>query len=147
MGKRQVTDFVFRPGIAGQGTIKILDKVQLNRVLLITNTTTNQILYNFSDPDNQITVSFTETTDGSDPDFPYANTISNGVTTFTLLFDTSTQSSTDSLQIFVEDDEVRFRPYNFGTDAIERMRLQPLSRCLMLTLSMDYNLRNGKQLI
>ena len=142
MAKRQVTDFVFRPGIAGQGTIKILDKVQLNRVLLITNTTTNQILYNFSDPDNQISVSFTETTDGSDPDFPYANTISNGVTTFTLLFDTSTQSSTDSLQIFVEDDEVRFRPYNFGTDAIERMRVAtPQS---MLDADFEYGLQPTK---
>jgi hypothetical protein len=142
MAKRQIRDYVFTPGVAGSGTIKVLDKIQLNQILLITNTTDNRILYNFSDPTNKVTVSFTETTDGSDPDFPYANTNSNGVTTIALLFDTSDQSSTDSLQIFVEDEEVRFRPYDFGTDAIERMRVAtPQS---MLDADFEYGLQPTK---
>ena len=142
MAKRQIRDYVFTPGVAGSGTIKVLDKIQLNQILLITNTTDNRILYNFSDPTNQINVSFTETTDGSDPDFPYANTNSNGVTTITLLFDTSDQSSTDSLQIFIEESEVRFRPYDFGTDAIERMRVAtPQS---MLDADFEYGLQPTK---
>lgn len=142
MAKRQLRNYVFTPGIAGVGRIKVLDKIQLNQILLITNTTDNQILYNFSDPTNQISISFTETTDGSDPDFPYANTNSNGVTTITLLFDTSSQSSTDSIQIFVEDTEIVFRPYNFGTDAIERMRVAtPQS---MLDADFEYGLQPTK---
>lgn len=142
MAKRQIRDYVFTPGVSGSGTIKVLDKIQLNQILLITNTTNNQILYNFSDPSNQVTVSFSETTDGSDPDFPYASTISNGVTTITLLFDTSSQSSTDSLQIFIEEVEARFRPYNFGTDAIERMRVAtPQS---MLDADFEYGLQPTK---
>jgi len=142
MAKRQIRDYVFSPGASGSGTLKILDKVQLNQILLITNATDNQILYNFSDPSNQITVNFVETTDGSDPDFPYANTISNGVTTITFQFDTSSQSSTDSIQIFVEEEEVRFRPYNFGTDAIERMRVAtPQS---MLDADFEYGLQPTK---
>ena len=142
MAKRQIRNYVFTPGIAGVGRIKVLDKIQLNQILLITNTTDNQILYNFSDPTNQISISFTETTDGSDPDFPYANTNSNGVTTITLLFDTSSQSSTDSLQIFVEETETIYRPYNFGTDAIERMRVAtPQS---MLDADFEYGLQPTK---
>ena len=142
MAKRQIRDYVFTPGVSGSGIIKILDKIQLNQILLITNTTDNIILYNFSDPTNKITLSFVETTDGSDPDFPYANTNSNGVTTITLLFDTSSQSSTDSIQIFVEAEETRFRPYDFGTDAIERMRVAtPQS---MLDADFEYGLQPTK---
>ena len=142
MAKRQIRDYVFTPGVSGSGIIKILDKIQLNQILLITNTTDNIILYNFSDPTNKITLSFVETTDGSDPDFPYANTNSNGVTTITLLFDTSNQSSTDSIQIFVEAEDTRFRPYDFGTDAIERMRVAtPQS---MLDADFEYGLQPTK---
>ena len=142
MAKRQIRDYVFTPGIAGVGSLKVLDKIQINQILLITNTTTNEILYNFSDPTNQITVNFTATTDGSDPDFPFANTISNGVTTIVFLFDTSSYSSTDSIQIFIEEEEVRFRPYNFGTDAIERMRVAtPQS---MLDADFEYGLQPTK---
>lgn len=142
MAKRQIRDYVFTPGVSGSGTIKVLDKIQLNQILLITNTTDNIILYNFSDPTHKVTLSFLETTDGSDPDFPYANTNSNGVTTLTLFFDTSGQSSTDSIQIFVESEETKFRPYDFGTDAIERMRVAtPQS---MLDADFEYGLQPTK---
>ena len=142
MAKRQIREYVFTPGVAGVGKIKVLDKIKLDTVLLITNVTKNKILYNFSDSANQIEVEFIATTDGSDPDFPYSNTISNGVTEFTLLFDTSDQDSTDSIQIFIESEEVKFRPYNFGTDAIERMRVAtPQS---MLDADFEYGLQPTK---
>lgn len=120
MAKKQIRDYVFTPGIAGSGSIKVLDKIQLNQILLITNTTDNRVLYNFADPTNQIIVEFSDAFDAS---FPYANSVSNGVTTIHFQFDTSDQSSTDAISIFIEDEEVRFRPYDFGTDAIERMRV------------------------
>lgn len=119
MAKKQITNYIFTPGVSGVGNIKVLDKIQLNKILLITNVTDNVILYNFSDPTKQITVSFS---DEFDADFPYASSASNGVTTIRFFSDTSSFSSTDSIQIFVESDEVKFRPYDFGTDAIERMR-------------------------
>ena len=87
--KRQLRDYAFKPGLSGLGTLKVLDKVNADQILLISNATANQILYNFSDATNQISVAFQDTTDGSDPDFPFANTLSNGVTTITFLFDTS----------------------------------------------------------
>ena len=81
MAKRQLRDYAFKPGLSGLGTLKVLDKVNADQILLISNATANQILYNFSDATNQISVAFQATTDGSDPDFPFANTLSNGVTT------------------------------------------------------------------
>lgn len=120
MAKRQIRDYIFTPGISGVGNIKILDKVQKDRILMITNVTSNKILYNFADPTNPVIVEFAS---GDSVEFPYADSISNGVTTIHFEFDTSDQSPTDSISIFIEDEEVRFRPYNFGTDAIERMRV------------------------
>jgi hypothetical protein len=142
MAKRQIREYVFTPGVAGVGRLKVLDKISLDTILLITNVTKNKILYNFSDPTNQITVVFHPTFDGSDPDFPYASSISNGVTEIEFEFDTTDQDPTDSIQIFVEDQEVTFRPYNFGTDAIERMRVAtPQS---MLDADFEYGLQPTK---
>lgn len=142
MAKQQIRDYVFSPGIAGAGTLKILDKVDVDQILLITNTTKNVFLYNFSDPTLPISVAFTSTTDGSDPDFPYSNTLSNGVTTITFLYDTSSHFSTDQIQIFVEVEEQKMRPYDFGTDAIERMRMAtPQS---MLDADFEYGIQPTK---
>ena len=142
MAKRQIRDYVFSPGLSGAGTLKVLDKVSPDQILLITNVTANVVLYNFADNSQQIAAAFTETSDGQDPDFPFASTLSNGVTTITFLFDTSTYSNTDNLIIFIEGDEVKMRPYDFGTDAIERMRFaEPLS---MLDADFEYGIQPTK---
>ena len=142
MAKKQIRDYVFSPGVAGAGTLKVLGKVELDQILLITNTTANQFLYNFSDSALPISVQFTETTDGSDPDFPYANTLSNGVTTVTFQYDTTAYTSTDGIQFFIEVDEQTIRPYAFGTDAIERMRFaHPQS---MLDADFEYGIQPTK---
>ena len=142
MAKRQIRDYVFSPGLSGVGTLKVLDKVSADQILLITNATANIVLYNFADSVNQISAAFTETSDGSDPDFPFASTLSNGVTTITFLFDTSTYTSSDEMMIFIEGDEVKMRPYDFGTDAIERMRFaEPLS---MLDADFEYGIQPTK---
>jgi hypothetical protein len=142
MAKRQIRDYVFSPGIAGAGTLKILDKVDVDQILIISNASKNIFLYNFSDPSLPISVDFTSTTDGSDPDFPYSNTLSNGVTTITFLYDTSSHFASDNILIFVEAEEQRTRPYDFGTDAIERMRMAtPQS---MLDADFEYGIQPTK---
>lgn len=140
MAKKQIRDYVFTPGIAGAGSIKVLDKIQLNQILLITNTTDNRVLYNFADSTNQIIVEFSDSFDAS---FPYANSVSNGVTTIHFQFDTSDQSSTDSISIFIEDEETRFRPYDFGTDAIERMRVATPQSMIDADFEYGIQLRSG----
>lgn len=76
----------FTPGIAGAGTISFVGPtIGLNQVLLVTNTTRNLIIYNFADAAKG------------------AAAFSGN--TLTLDADTSTHSSGDSLQIYLDVDE------------------------------------------
>ena len=51
-------------------------------------------------------------------------------------------SSTDTIQMFVEDKVIRTRPFDFGTDAIERMRVAPAQS--MLDADFEYGLQPTK---
>ena len=135
------------PAIAyGVTTIKLQGQYTLDKLLLITNTTTNQIIYNFSDPLLGAVASFDDpyNSNGNDTDVDYPKflQVSDYVTTLHLTADTSTSSPTDDIQIFVEELEQKTRPYDFGTDAIERMRVaQPQS---MLDADFEYGLQPTK---
>jgi hypothetical protein len=121
MAKKQILKYVFTPGNAGVGTVRIPGKHDLNDLLLITNTTDNIILYNFADTAYAGTTAV-YTTAALDA-FPNLLQTHGGYTTITLAVNTTGQSSGDSLQIFVSVEDESFRPYRFGTDAIERMRV------------------------
>jgi len=134
----------------GISSVKIPEKVEQEEILLITNTSTNQVLYTFNDPSKGATVTYqrefaqdtSNPTAFVDPDFPKAFHGNNTITTVFLNVDTSNNNSSDNIQIFVEDDEIRMRPYDFGTDAIERMRVaQPES---MLDADFEYGLQPTK---
>ena len=70
MAKKQIKNYVFIPGAAGVGKIKVLDKIDQESILLITNTTDNTTLYNFGDGSKKITTTFQRVQDNEDPDFP-----------------------------------------------------------------------------
>jgi hypothetical protein len=130
----------------GVSSIKIPGKVDLSTILLITNTTTGQIIYNFSDSSLGATVdvnaAFNSNGQFSDEDFPTFLQNSDYITNIILKANTVGDSPTDQLQIFVEEKELRIRPYDFGTDAIERMRVaQPQS---MLDADFEYGLQPTK---
>ena len=134
----------------GISSVKIPERVELSELLLITNTSDNNVLYTFNDPAKGATATYRReyTSDTSnptpfvDPDFPKAFHGNDTITTIFLNADTSTDNATDQLQIFVEEDEIRTRPYDFGTDAIERMRVaQPES---MLDADFEYGLQPTK---
>jgi hypothetical protein len=123
MSKILIKDYVFTPGAAGVGNIKIPGHYTLEQILLITNVTDNVILYNFaSSTHTGTTVSFTTNNDAS---FPTILQKDIGFTTITLAVSTATMNANDSLQIYVENNEsvAYVRPWEFGTDAIERMRV------------------------
>ena len=140
MAKSQIRSYVFAPGTANNGTIKIPGKYDLNQLLIITNTTRNVILYNFADSSNANTaISFSRANDAN-----FVTTLDNsdGITTITLAVDTTGQSSSDTLQIFYEKPEMTIRPWNMGTDAFERMRVAtPYS---MLDADFEYGLQPTK---
>ena len=140
MAKKQIRDYIFSPGIAGVGTLKLLGKYDTEQLLLITNTSKNEVLYNFADTVRQIVLSFGQT--GADPDFPNEIMRTNGVTTITFMYDTTAYTSSDAIQIFVEQDEQRTRPYDFGTDAIERMRFAAPES--MLDADFEYGIQPTK---
>jgi len=140
MAKSQIRSYVFAPGAANIGTIKIPGKYDLNQLLIITNTTRNVILYNFADSSNANTaISFSR---ANDANFVNATDSTDGVTTITLAVSTIGHSSTDTLQIFYEKPEMTVRPWNMGTDAFERMRVAtPYS---MLDADFEYGLQPTK---
>lgn len=141
MAKKQLRWYVFSPGGSGSGTVKIPGRYGLEQLLLITNTTRNIILYNFADVSFSGTTA-TFTTGNDSTNFPSIEQTADGYTTITLYTSTVGQSSTDKLSILVEENEVTFRPYRFGTDAIERMRISQGQS--MIDADFEYGLQPTK---
>jgi len=104
----------------GLGRVELQDKIGLEDLLIISNVTSNEIVYSFTDPSRGATTKFTA---GNSEGYPRAESVSNGTTIVNFKYDTSAMSVDDNLQIFLEVKEIRTRPYDFGTDAIERMRV------------------------
>lgn len=134
---------------AGVGNITIKGKWSGDQLLLVTNAKTNTILYNFADSNTGIflieplilgrrfsTYQITQDQD-SDVELDY------GFTRLTFNVDTVSMSINDEIQIFVEDhQELKVRPYDFGTDAIERQRVSNSQS--MLDADFEYGLQPTK---
>jgi hypothetical protein len=142
MAKTMARQYVFTPGAANTGTIVIPGRVKLEQLLVITNTTKNVIIYNFADSSYSGTaVTFTAANTTA---YPTLTQREDGYTTITLAFNTTGQSSNDKLQILFEETQngVKIRPWTFGTDAIERMRVStPQS---MIDADFEYGLQPTK---
>jgi hypothetical protein len=133
MARKAIYNYIFTPGAANSGTIIFPDPYKLSDILMITNVTTNTVIYNFADPNRgAYAFTYTNATDATDTSaagtaLSAASTVfsnlNNGYTTLTLKFNTTGMSATDSLQIYVETNELKIRPYDFGVDAVERMKI------------------------
>ena len=94
-------------------TIVIPRAVPKERLVLITDVTTNQVIYNFSDP-NLTSTSYT------------INTSADGSTTTTtvvLSYNTTALSSTDKLQIIIDEYDEKFSPSETYLDPINKLRV------------------------
>ena len=120
-------------------SIKAPGRILLEDILLITNTTRNKVLYNFADSTLGAEVTYERE---DDPDYPTFLQTTDTISTIFLNFDTSAYTSTDTIQMFVEDKVIRTRPFDFGTDAIERMRVAPAQS--MLDADFEYGLQPTK---
>ena len=124
----------------GVGTIKIQGRYSVDELLLITNSTRSEVIYNFTNLSTGATIEIND--NGLDEDFVKFLQTTDAVTTIKLNYDTSTHLAADDVQIFVEENEVRTRPFDFGTDAIERPRAaMPVS---MLDADFEYGLQPTK---
>ena len=125
--------------VNNRGSVKFPGFVRLKDVLLITNTTRNIILYNFSDPNNKIELTYSDT---EDADFPGALFGTDRITTITFDIDTKDMLITDQVQVFVESKEQTVRLNSIATDAMERMKVGiPQS---MLDADFEYGLQPTK---
>ena len=111
MARKAILDtyYTFTPSTR---TIVIPRAVLRERIVLITNVTTNQVIYNFSDPNLKLT-SHSITTDG--------NTGTTN-TTLVLNYNTTAMSSTDQLQITIDEFEESFKPSEVLTDPVNKLR-------------------------
>jgi len=122
MAKSQIRQYVFSPTGTTGGTITVPGKIDLQQLLVITNTTTNSILYNFADSTyTGTTVSFYR---ANDTNFATALDNTDGVTIITIpsTISTSGMTSSNVLQIFFEQSFQYVRSPEVGTDAFERQR-------------------------
>jgi hypothetical protein len=104
------TGYTFTPGGAGSGTIVIPRSVPRERLVLITNVTKNQVIYNFSDP-NLKANTYTVTSTGA-----------STTTSLTLNYNTSSMSSSDKLQITVDEYDEKFTPSEVYQDPVNKLR-------------------------
>lgn len=132
---------------AGVGNITIKGKWSRDQLLLITNTKINSILYNFAD--NATGIFSIEPLILGQRFSTYASELDSdvelnyGFTRLTFNSDTVAMSGTDEIQVFVEDNEdLKVRPYDFGTDAIERARVSNSQS--MLDADFEYGLQPTK---
>lgn len=105
------TGYTFTPGVSGVGSVVIPRVVQRERLILITNVTTNTVIYNFSDANLKAT-SYTVSTSGG------VNT-----TTVVLNYNTASMSSTDKLQIIVDEYDEKFTPSETYVDPVNKFRV------------------------
>jgi hypothetical protein len=111
MARKVISDvyYTFTPSTR---TIVIPEPYTRERFIIITNVTTNQVIYNFSDS----TLGFTShsiTTDGA----------GNTSTVLVLAYNTASMTSTDKLQILVDEYEESFKPSELYTDPVNKFRV------------------------
>ena len=111
MARKAILDtyYTFNPSTR---TITIPRAVLRERIVLITNVTTNQVIYNFSDPNLKLT-SHSINTD-------YTSSVTT--TTIVLNYNTTAMSATDKLQITVDEYEEKFTPSEVLTDPVNKFR-------------------------
>ena len=110
MARKAILDtyYTFTPSTR---TIVIPRPLPRERFVLITNVTTNQVIFNFSDSSLTIS-SHSITTDAAN----------NTVTTIVLAYNTSGMTSTDKLQIIIDEFEESFKPSELYTDPVNKFR-------------------------
>ena len=145
MAKSQIRQYVFNPTGTTGGTIVVPGKIDLQQLLIITNTTTNNILYNFADVTySGTTVSFNR--GAVDNNFNSSLDNTDGVTIITIpsTISTAGMTGTNALQIFFEQTFQYVRSPEVGTDAFERQRVaNPQS---MIDADFEYGMQPTKWL-
>jgi hypothetical protein len=125
---------------ASEKKIFISDRHTQNDILLINNAVDGVVIANQLDPGKGFTTTYFPLP-VNNSDWEYST---DGYTEVLLEYDTTSMSDTDELSIFIDDEQrgLKVRPYDFGTDAIERIRVaNPQS---LIDADFEYGLQNTK---
>lgn len=107
---RKVLNDVYYTFTPSTKTITIPRIILRERLILIINVTTNQVIYNFSDPSLKAT------------SFSTSNSPAPGTTTIVLQYNTASMSSSDKLQIIIDEYDEKFTPSEVYTDPVNKFR-------------------------
>ena len=102
------TGYTFTPS---SKTLVIPRVIPRERLVLITNVTTNQVIYNFSDANLKATAYNTSTAAGTN------------TTTIVLNYNTASMSSTDKIQFLIDEYDEPFRPAEIFQDPVNKLRV------------------------
>ena len=139
MARQLVEKYIFTPGAANEGTVKFPGKVDETQLLIITNKTTQENIYALGDPTRSGSLVY----DSEDNDTFFSE--QDGVTTVTLSKDTSAMLSTHKIAVYTDAPKQVgniIRPYAFGVDAVERMRVS--SPQSLIDADFEYGLQTTK---
>ena len=114
-------------------TVTVPRHIPRERLLLITNVTTNQVIYNFSDPSLKATA-YTAT----------VNADNSELTTIVLNYNTVAMSANDKLQFTVDEYAERFMPEEQLFDAVQKLRTSDPQSLIDTDLSTEHSLLSGK---
>lgn len=103
------TGYTFTPS---SRTVTIPKVILRERLVLITNVTTNQVIYNFSDPNLRAT-SYSTTTSAAGVE----------TTTIILNYNTSSMSGSDKLQFTIDEYDEKFSPSETFMDPVGKLRV------------------------
>ena len=136
MARKRIHNYIFTPGTAGIGTVQIPENIHKENLLLITNVTANEIIYNFADPERGATVQYLHSDSTTFPNK------SNGVTTVTLDTSTSSMSASDDLIIFINQDHVEFTAVKELIDPVQKLRVSMPEN--LIDTDFEYGLQSTK---
>lgn len=114
--------------IAAEQTISLPGDISADRLLVITNTTLNQIIYNFANP----LLGY----DSVFYDFEADRTL------ISLAVDTASMSDNDDLQIFLEEDSQEITPADDLLDAVGKLRVSNPEN--LIDTDFEYGLQSTK---
>jgi hypothetical protein len=103
------TGYTFTPGASGVGSVVIPKAIPRERLILITNVTSNTVIYNFSDSNLRAT--------------SYTVSGSADTSTVVLNYSTTGMSAGDKLQIIVDEYDEKITPSETLMDPVGKMRV------------------------
>jgi hypothetical protein len=129
MAKKVLLDtyYTFSPST---DTVVIPRVIQRENLMLITNVTTNQVIYNFSDPELS---ALSYTVRGSS---------TGSTTTIVLNYDCSQMLSTDKLQVIYDEYDEKITPSDNLVDAVAKMRVS--SPQSLMDTDFEYGVQGSK---